>query len=137
MAAFRFTTVFCICFAIAMPLDAFSRCSCALGDTSPNCGCCTTRIGTCCCASPQSNDESCCSKHRANLCEPACNCLDAIENDGIVATELKQPVDVPTFVYPLELAHAIFAHSNVTLSPLDRPPVGHNQRQATLRVWLK
>jgi len=137
MTSLRFTTVVLTCLALALPLNAFSPCCCTLGNPSPNCTCSTPETGSCCCNTTQCNDGSCCSHGETDCCKSTCNCSVLTENHGIVVSESKHRVDLSTFAYPFAISDATPVHSIALRSSLDRPPIRHNQRQATLCVWRK
>ena len=137
MATLRFTVVVLTCLAFALPLNAFSPCCCTPGHTSPNCACSTTQTGSCCCNTAQTKLDSCCSNDESDRCEFSCKCSVLTDSDGVNATVSKHRIDLPSFAYPFELSYAIPVYSIVLRSSVDRPPIGHNRRQAALCVWRK
>jgi hypothetical protein len=139
MNAFRNTVVTITCFALVMPYSAFSPCCCTVGDVARNCTCSKTADdGSCCCSNSTSKtNKTCCSEEPSDSCECSCDCTVPDEPRAVFPPNLKRHVDLAIAPWSIGLLTRAAILSIPHRSRLDRPPISHTRRQATLCVWLK
>lgn len=137
MGGLQFSTVIITCLAIALPFNAFSPCCCTTNQPFSECCCSETCTSECCRINSNADVDSCCNDAETLPCSSTCNCPELINHVAVFVAELKDSDSSFQLAHIVDLLYLSPVFSNSLRSSVDRPPIGHNRRQATLCVWRK
>ncbi len=136
MNSLRIITVGILSLALAIPVSAFETCRCTTTKKTSACRCVPPQAEACCCQSA-ADAIPCCVQTNSDNCESQCNCSVDVAS-AVVTERSKNNDDFVTFAIVPFTDGYLFPTVRSTLQTcLDRPPISHNRRQATLCVWLK